>query len=238
MKTCFRCGTEKAESEYYKDRQKKDGLSPICRACKTAELAAKHDQVRENTRAARSRRKDHYDAKNREYKRKQRAAGKVKPYMDRWLAENKDRVNEYRRAYFSRRRKEDPLFAVGCRVRALVYASLSVKGYTKKQETESLLGCSVSEFLVSLGGKPGEDYELDHICPCAQAQNEEELLKLQHHSNFRWVKAEDNLKKRHHATSEAREMCERLLDRKWIPFYRRKGKVVFVDLPEEENLHV
>jgi len=66
-----------------------------------------------------------------------------------------------------------------------------------------------------LGPKPEGDYHLDHICPCAQAQNEEELIKLQHYSNFRWLPAKENLIKSSNRVPEAEEMCKTLLGRDW-----------------------
>ena len=64
--------------------------------------------------------------------------------------------------------------------------------------------------------KPEGNIHLDHICPCAQAQNEEELIKLQHYSNFQWLPAEDNLKKYDSKTPDAEQKCIELLNREWI----------------------
>lgn len=33
MKTCYRCGVEKDEAEFYKNNEHKDGLSSYCRSC-------------------------------------------------------------------------------------------------------------------------------------------------------------------------------------------------------------
>jgi hypothetical protein len=35
LKTCTKCGVPKPLSEFYKDKQKKDGLRPDCRVCNT-----------------------------------------------------------------------------------------------------------------------------------------------------------------------------------------------------------
>jgi hypothetical protein len=70
--------------------------------------------------------------------------------------------------------------------------------------------------MIHLGPKPIGKVHLDHICPCAQAKNQEELIKLQHYSNFRWLSAEENLSKSDNWTLEAEQKCRELLDRDWI----------------------
>ena len=91
------------------------------------------------------------------------------------------------------------------------------QGFSKKSKTASLLGCSFEELQIHLGLKQECNYELDHICPCAQAQNEEELIKLQHYSNFRWLSAEENGAngKWNKWTPEGEELCRKLLGREW-----------------------
>jgi hypothetical protein len=57
---------------------------------------------------------------------------------------------------------------------------------------------------------------IDHICPLAQAQNEEEILKLSHYSNLRIMTRRGNGKKSNKKTKLAEKMCIKLLGRKWI----------------------
>jgi hypothetical protein len=79
-----------------------------------------------------------------------------------------------------------------------------------------MIGCTVQELLDYLGPRPDSDSQIDHICPCAQAQNEEELLKLQHYTNLRWLSPLANCIKKHHKTPEGEELCRKLLGREWI----------------------
>jgi len=78
-----------------------------------------------------------------------------------------------------------------------------------------MLGCTYQDFIFHIGPKPEGNYQLDHICPCAQAQDENELLKLQHFSNFQWLEAKDNIRKKDKKTDEGIIMCKKLLNRDW-----------------------
>ena len=129
---------------------------------------------------------------------------------------NRDKVNKYRNSYHKQRKTLDKKFKLQYNVSSLIRNSLKCKGYKKNSKTTQLLGTSISEFLKYLGPKPTQSCQLDHICPCAQAQNEEELIKLQHYTNFRWLEAEDNLEKSNLKTNEAERLCFILLSRAWI----------------------
>ena len=72
------------------------------------------------------------------------------------------------------------------------------------------------EFLIYVGPKPEGGYDLDHICPCAQSNSEEELIKLQHYSNFQWLLEKENEIKSDKWTPKGEELCRKLLNREWI----------------------
>ena len=78
--------------------------------------------------------------------------------------------------------------------------SIKRNGYSKKSKTEDILGCSFKEFKehiesqwedwMSWGnhGKYNGDlnygWDLDHIKPLILSENEEDMIKLNHHTNF------------------------------------------------------
>ena len=65
----------------------------------------------------------------------------------------------------------------------------------------------------------GSYWSIDHICPCNQAQTEEELIKLQHHKNLRPMIThgpDGNFAKSDNKTEEAQKLCLELLERDWI----------------------
>src|SRR5690625_4875960 len=70
MKTCTKCGQTKPIDAYHRDRQKRDGRTPLCRECVKAYNAAYRKENREEIRA----RKAAYYRANREKLRAQNAA--------------------------------------------------------------------------------------------------------------------------------------------------------------------
>jgi hypothetical protein len=81
--------------------------------------------------------------------------------------------------------------------------SIKGKGYTKKSKTSEYLGCTFNEFKTYIEEKFIEnmswenrmDWHLDHIYPISLAETEDELIKLNHYTNFQPLWAVDNLRK-------------------------------------------
>ena len=75
--------------------------------------------------------------------------------------------------------------------------------FVKKNKTQEILGCSFEFFLnfISSQFKDGMSLErlseihLDHIIPISSAKTEEEVIKLNHYTNFQPLWASDNFKK-------------------------------------------
>jgi hypothetical protein len=112
-------------------------------------------------------------------------------------------------------------FVRGIRVR--ITNSIN-RRYKKNDKAEKLLGLNIEgvrRHLESLF-QPGMSWDnfgswhIDHICPCSQAQNEEELIKLQHYTNLSPMWKDENFAKRDTATEQAIASCSRLLGRGWI----------------------
>ena len=121
------------------------------------------------------------------------------------------------------KRKNDPLYAMKRRVSGTLYTSIVKRGFKKRSKSYQLLGCSYEEFKLHIESQfdltmnwnnYGTVWTYDHICPCSQAQNEKELIKLQHFTNWRPYK--DNFKKSDLKTLEAEIKCKELLKREWI----------------------
>lgn len=120
------------------------------------------------------------------------------------------------------RRRTDSFFKMKHNIRSLISMVLRARSFTKNSKTAILLGCSYDEFKIHIESlfdstmnwdNYGSYWTYDHICPCAQAQTEEELIKLQHYANIRPYK--DNLVKSDNKTPEGEQMCSQLLGRKW-----------------------
>jgi hypothetical protein len=101
------------------------------------------------------------------------------------------------------RLKSDPFYRAQSDARDLIRKSLSESGYTKKTRTYEILGCSYIEFkeyleslfLPNMSWENRSEWHIDHIIPISFAQNEEELLLINHYSNLRPIWAFDNISK-------------------------------------------
>lgn len=119
--------------------------------------------------------------------------------------ENKN-GKEWMNNYVNDRRNTDSLFKFKSNVRGLIYQSFKRKknnDWIKKTKTESILGCKFEEFKIYIEKQFTEgmnwenqgEWHLDHIKPLKLAETEEEVIILNHYTNFQPLWAEDNLKK-------------------------------------------
>jgi hypothetical protein len=76
-------------------------------------------------------------------------------------------------------------------------------GYTKKSRTYEILGCSFEEFKnyidnqlsVGMSWDNHGEWHLDHKIPISFGKTEEEVIKLNHYTNFQPLWAYENLLK-------------------------------------------
>ena len=87
--------------------------------------------------------------------------------------------------------------------RNCIFGSYKRRGFTKKSYTSKILGCTWNEFKNYLEDNPygfkinQEGLDLDHITPISSAKSEEDIIKLNHYTNFqllpsvynRWIKS-------------------------------------------------
>lgn len=185
-KICIGCKEEKSTNDFYKKNCSPDKVGSYCKPC---------DSVK---------RKKHYYEK----------PEKHKEYRKNYYLNNIERVRELKRLnnkknrhtinkYHLNRRKNDPVYAITHRLRNLIRMSLHRNGYSKKSKTQSILGCDFDFFIKHIESqfKDGMtwdnrgEWHLDHIIPMASAKTEEEIIKLNHYSNFQPLWAKDNILK-------------------------------------------
>lgn len=140
--------------------------------------------------------------KSREYTKKWK---ENKNYQKKYYEENKQKLKEINKNYIKNRIKTDYIFKFKCNVRILIKGSFKrgKNQFRKDAKTEEILGCTIEEFRTYIESKftKGMTFEnygkwhLDHIIPLAIAKTKEEILKLNHYTNFQPLWAEDNLKK-------------------------------------------
>jgi len=116
---------------------------------------------------------------------------------------NKEAVKLRRNKYQNNRRKSDSLFKIRGNISGLIRYGIISAGFTKKNKTVDILGCSFEEFRTHLEslwepwmnwdnyGNPkdgiyesNKTWDVDHIIPTSSALNESELIKLNHFTNL------------------------------------------------------
>lgn len=121
----------------------------------------------------------------------------------RWHRENRDKIRPRKRED-SRKRSLDPSYRVVAAHRKRIRCAL--KGLSKPDSSERLLGCRFSEFIdyIKAQFKPGmtmdnygKQWHIDHIIPCSafDLSNEGEIRQCFHFSNLRPMWAKANMKK-------------------------------------------
>ena len=144
-------------------------------------------------------------------KNKEKENGRVKKWRENNKERDKEYHTEYRKNNIERLRKRDseylrnkrevnPLFKLSCNIRNRISESLNKNGYTKKCRTYRILGCTYEEFKEHIesqwedwmswdnhgiyNGEENCGWDLDHIIPVSSAKCEEDIIRLNHHSNI------------------------------------------------------
>ena len=110
---------------------------------------------------------------------------------------------KYRRKYHSDRMKSDPVYALKQTFKSSLGNAISRMGYTKRNRSYKILGCTWDFFKGYIEAKFQDgmswdnrgEWELDHIVPVSSATTEDEVIKLNHYSNFQPLWKEQNREK-------------------------------------------
>ena len=114
--------------------------------------------------------------------------------------ENKEIRKEYIREYLKNRKKNDILFKITTDTRKVMSNYFKRNGYGKNSKTQNILGCSFEEFKSYLeckfedwmnwenrglyNGEFNHGWDIDHIIPLSSAENEEDIIRLNHYTNL------------------------------------------------------
>jgi len=203
-KTCTKCGVCQPLDNFYQVKRKKpkvrnvphDDHKAMCKSCYKARAKVWAQQNPEKRKAIAKK----WDAQNPEKRQAILQASKNKP-------EAKERDRKWRKnnvvAYSRNRRATDPMYACKIKIRSIIRKAFDRDGYTKRSKTNDILGCTWAEFMLHIERQflPGMtwqnrgDWHIDHIIPLATAKTEEDVVKLNHHTNLRPMWAQDNLRK-------------------------------------------
>lgn len=218
-KICTKCGQEKSVDDFSKDKRTPDGLVCHCKDCIKNYKHQWHLDNRERTKEHDKEVKKEYRKTNVEKIKKQskeyykRNKEKLKTYYE----ENKERLKQYNKEYRNKnwnrirqcereaqvKKRQDPFYNLKDYIRNRIRATIKSKGYSKKNNTLEILGCSFEEFKLHIEsqfepwmnwnnhGNPkdgilelNKTWDLDHIEPIFNAKTIEDVVRLNHYTNF------------------------------------------------------
>lgn len=185
-KICSKCKIDKSIDDFNKRKDRKSGILSKCKEC-CKKYRDSLDKV------------------------------EVKKYRQKYKKDNKVNATEYhkiywampenikkRSDYYKTRRKTDSLFKLKGNIKSLIFMSFKNKFTKKSKKTIEILGCTFEEFKIHLEkqfddkmnwNNQGTYWQLDHIKPISLASDEQELIKLNHYTNFQPLYWVDNQKK-------------------------------------------
>ncbi len=205
----YRCGDIRESDgkiflEYRRDYIRKNGERKIAERWVTPEVFAKKKKYKKEYR-----KRPYAIARNNEQsyirKKKPEVKAKLKKYWHDYY--RRPEVKARDRARVKHKMLTDPKFAIAKRVRARIKAALKRARISKKDKTETLIGCSYlflkehieKQFRDGMGWDKPRSFHIDHIRPLSSFDltNPEELKLACHWSNLQPLTPEENLSKGH-----------------------------------------
>ena len=123
-----------------------------------------------------------------------------KSYSKKFYSFNEGKIREYGTNRYNELKYDDAFKERTKEIRK--------KGFTKKTKTVDILDCSIVEFRIYLeskfdswmtwdnhgkyNGELNYGWDMDHIIPMASAKNEEEVIRLNHYTNFQPLDSYEN----------------------------------------------
>jgi hypothetical protein len=218
-KVCKTCKLEKDTVYFSKNKNSKDNLQPSCKKCMVVSANLWKLNNPEKVKINKVNYYKKHSVENKEEIKKYASEWrynnrhKKSEYNKKWVEKNINYQKEYREVNkehiskkYIERLEKDFVFKYSHNIRNLIRGSFKrgCKGvYKKGLKTESILGCSIDFFIEYISNKFKKgmtlqnhgEWHLDHIIPVSSATNEDELIKLNHYTNFQPLWSKDNLKK-------------------------------------------
>lgn len=199
MKNCSNCKIEKKLELFPKNKSTKDGYHNQCKNCHKEYRSLNIKRIKEYAKNNKEKQIEYQKKwwiENRE---------KYKEFYKNYRQNNKEYLNKYHRKYQKERKKTDPIFKFRYNIRCLISSSFKrgVNQFRKDAKTEIILGCTIEEFkkyieskfTKGMNFKNHGEWHLDHIKPIKLATTKEEVIELNHYTNFQPLWASDNFKK-------------------------------------------
>lgn len=199
-KKCTKCLKSKKLTEFSKKSDTKDGLMSHCKLCRKAKAKLYYQknkkQIINKSSKYYEHNKDVIKEKHEKYRKENKTKRKIKD-KERYK-NNREKIIKRVVEYTRNKRETDPVCSLKNSITALIHYALKNKNFKKTTRTHSILGCSYEEFKVHLEDNKynlkitDKDVDIDHIIPISSAQTEEEVLKLNHYTNFQLLPSEYN----------------------------------------------
>ena len=125
---------------------------------------------------------------------------KVNETKKLWYVKTRNDRRAHKAKYYVERRKTDTLFKLKSSISRLIRTSISRFGFKKTSKTYEILGCTYEEFKNHLeskfepwmswdnkglyNGELNYGWDIDHVKPLSSANSEEDIIKLNHFSNY------------------------------------------------------
>lgn len=190
QRICTKCKTLKLILEFPKDKTRKLGHGYLCKKCSCNKRKKYYYNNKEKNNLCHKK----WATKNKE---------KLKKYNKNYREKNKEKISYIRNKRSRKRRKHDNLYKFKCNVSGLINVSFKRKSLNKDIKSVKILGCSILFFrdYIESKFKPGMTWDnhsitgwhLDHIIPISIAKTKEEVIRLNHYTNFQPLWSKENI---------------------------------------------
>jgi hypothetical protein len=192
MKICIKCEIKKDLEQFYSSKSYKDGKMGTCKSCFNKRSDKKKEYETEYKKEYRKK-QSYIDSNN---KWKQNNIN----YNKEWYQNNKVKINKYQQD----KKSKNILYKISCNMRTRISQTLS--NYSKSKSTLNILGLNnfndFKQYIETMftDGMNWENYGfgkgkwvIDHRIPLASAKNEDEICKLNYHTNLQPMWWDENM---------------------------------------------
>jgi len=222
-KVCSKCGIKKDNTSFEQGKKVCEECRALARKNRPVSQESK-DKKKEYAKLHLQRHREicrDYDLRNKE---KIAEKHKVKNlerkgngYYERYYNKNKERIIK-RVSEYKNNLSPQSISFMAHKLRHTIRETLRRAHHKKIVGTSVMLGASYEAVLSHLTGNGAIDpagLQIDHVVPCAQAKNREELIKLQNYRNLQLLTKEENIRKSANRNQKGEELCLTLLGREW-----------------------
>lgn len=170
------------------------------------------EKEREQRRIYRENNKEKEKLRHKKYQEKNPNANKIYYEKNRkkcnersknYRKQNWEKIKQVKNKANKKRRLVDPIFKLRMNIGKSIYDSIKRNNFTKKSKTQEILGCLFDEFKQHIELKwepwmnwenyghpkdkilePNKTWDIDHIVPTSSAETEEDIIRLNHHTNL------------------------------------------------------